>query len=249
METKIVKYTWTGTWAQPKLGDYADTISFSAAVDFKIRNLDDTNEKTIHAGDIVNVKMTHSSSFPFEVNITGDLEIIVNGDYFRTHKGQFIADETNTIAEFLTNAWNNNQNVNWSVTPVTFSSTPVPAGKVFVCARVLIYMEDSTAFASDKFGGLATALTNGWQFAANGTPMFTAKDNKTLAVHMFDLTGNELFWKVNQTMIGRFSFNRFTDWADGIHIREWETIDTIVNDDLTGLDFLHVMAEGVLKDA
>lgn len=249
METKIVKFTWTGTWEQPKLWVHIDNISFSAKVDFKIRNLDDTNEKTIYAGDVVNVQMINSSSFPFEVLITGNLEIITDWEYFLNQKGWFVANETNVVAEFLTNGWSNNQNVNWSVTPVTFSSTPVPAGKVFVCARVLIYMEDSTAFASNKFGWLAAALTNGWKFAANGTDMFIAKDNKTLAIHMFDLTGNDLFGKTNQTMVGRFSFNKFTDWADGIHIREWQTIDCIVSDDLTGLDYLHVMAQWILKDA
>jgi len=47
--TKIIKYTGVGTWETPDLGEQVNSISFSSKVDFTIRNLDDTNEKIIHA--------------------------------------------------------------------------------------------------------------------------------------------------------------------------------------------------------
>ena len=158
------------------------------------------------------------------------------------------ADETNVIAEYLLNGASSNQNVDGSVTPVTFSSTAVPTGKKLILSRAMIYMEDSTAFASTVFGGLASALTNGWEMAINGTVMFSAKTNWQLAIYMFDMTGNDLFGKANQTMVGRFSFSKFVDGADGITVRAGETVDTIVNDDLTGIDQLHVMFQGILLD-
>ena len=160
----------------------------------------------------------------------------------------FIANEDNVISEQLMNGGSEAQNIDGSVTPVTFSSTVVPVGKVFIAHRVIFYMEGGTAFDSNKFGN-QTALTNGWELAFNGTVAMNAKQNRMLAQYMFDMQGVAIFGKTTETMIGRFSFNKITDGADGITISEGNTLDMIVNDDLTGLVYLEAMVQGVLKDA
>jgi hypothetical protein len=157
-------------------------------------------------------------------------------------------NESNIVTETLkTSGGVENQNVDSSVTPVVFSSTEVPAGKKLVVGRLLMYMEDSTAFTSDKFGGI-TALTNGWTMRFNGVETIIAKSNRELALFMYDITGNEIFGKSNQTLIGRFSFNRFSSNSKGVEIREGETFDIVVKDNLTGLDFLEAKIEGNYVD-
>ncbi|SEH05484.1 hypothetical protein [Candidatus Venteria ishoeyi] len=159
-----------------------------------------------------------------------------------------VADESNLVSAFLENATHgNDQCQDGSSTPIEYAYT-APAGKIFLCSRLMIYMEDSTNFTSESFGGLGVALTNGWGMALNGTAAFSVKTNWELAIHMFDITGNALFGKDNQTMIGRFSFNKFTGGSCGVTIRPGESISTILNDDLTNLDILSVMAQGILID-
>jgi len=160
----------------------------------------------------------------------------------------FVADETNVRAEYLVNGTSFNQNVDGSITPIEFSSIVVPEGKVFQVRRSIIYMEDSTSFASTRFGGIP-ALTNGWEFKINGVVAFSANSNKNLLIHMFDFNTGSIFGKEDKTMICRFSFDEFSNRMDGITIRAGETISTVVNDDLSGLDFLEIMIEGVYKDA
>ena len=163
-------------------------------------------------------------------------------------KDAFTADETNIYLKYLTNAGSKEQNVNGSVTAIDFTTDIIPDGKILLATRLLLYMEDSSAFASDLFGGIA-ALTNGWELVLNGTVIANIKDNHTMATLMFDLTGDAIFGKVNQTMVGRFTFSKFTDGAMGITVRSGETFTARVNDDLTGLDYLNIMVQGVIKDA
>jgi hypothetical protein len=109
-------------------------------------------------------------------------------------------------------------------------------------------MEDSTSFESTRFGGIP-ALINGWEFKINGVVAFSANSNKNLLIHMFDFNTGSIFGKEDKTMICKFSFDEFSNRMDGITIRAGETISTVVNDDLSGLDFLEIMIEGVYKDA
>lgn len=160
----------------------------------------------------------------------------------------FIADETNLVSEQLKNGSSIDQNVDGSVTEVVFSSTPVPAGKVFIAARIIFYMESSSAMNSDLFGD-QTALTNGWVLRINGVDTLVATQNRQLAQYMFDMQGVKIFGKEDRTMVGRFSFNKITDGADGVTITEGESIETVVRDDLTGLVYLETMVQGVYKDA
>lgn len=159
----------------------------------------------------------------------------------------FKVDENNIFIEFLKHNGSKEQNVDGSTTPVVFSTSVVPVGKELLVSRMMLYMEDSTAFSSESFGGLS-ALTNGWEVRFNDYTIENAKDNKTLVCYMFDLTGNTLFGKENQTMMGRWSFTKFTDGAEGISIHSGCTFSTVVNDDLTGLDYFNVMIQGIYVD-
>lgn len=161
-------------------------------------------------------------------------------------KEPFQADETNICLGYLENAGSNEQTVDGSVSPVLFSTPVVPSGKTCLITRLLIYMEDSSAFSSNLFGGIPE-LTNGWQLLINNVVIATAKNNRTLATFMYDLSGDAIFGKVNQTLVGRFSFHKFTDGASGVTIRAGETLSTRVQDDLSGLDHLNVMAQGVYR--
>ena len=48
-------------------------------------------------------------------------------------------------------------------------------------------------------------------------------------------------------ILGSFSFNKFTDGADGITIRDGQSFKTIVKDDLSALTYLEAKIMGVLK--
>ena len=147
-------------------------------------------------------------------------------------------NEDNIVSTYLLNGSSEEQAVDGSVTPQVFSYSP-PAGKRFIAARVIIYMEGSTAFDSNEFGN-QTALTNGWVLRLNGVDALSASTNRELVSYMFDAHGSELFGKVERTMIGRFSFNKFTEDGKGVTINEGESIATVVNDDLSGLTYLEV---------
>ena len=158
---------------------------------------------------------------------------------------EFIADETSTVAIYLLNGGSEDQAVNGSVTPVRFSYSP-PTGYELICARIVFYMEGTTAFDSNLFGDI-TALTNGWAIEMNGVEAMSAKTNRDLGTYMYDMKGDEIYGKVNRTIIGRFSFNKFTDGADGITIRDGESFITVVRDDLSSLTYLEAKIMGVLK--
>lgn len=164
-----------------------------------------------------------------------------------TTETEVIADENNIMSEYVKNNGSEDQNVDGSTTPVTFSTTVVPAGKAFLAARVIIYMEGDGSFDSNKFGNL-TALTNGWTLAINGVEAMFAKTNRELVSYMFDAHGSKIFGKMDRTFIGRFSFNKFTKGAVGLCIKAGHTLDTIVKDDLSGLSFLTVMVQGMYVD-
>lgn len=173
-------------------------------------------------------------------------------EYFLDHNlgaigssADFVADETNTVATYLLNAASEDQTVDGSIVPVEFSYTP-PAGFNFICARIVFYMEGATAFDSNLFGN-QTALTNGWTIEMNGVETMASKTNRDLGTYMYDIKGDEIYGKTNRTIIARFSFNEFTDGADGITIRDGQSFKTIVKDDLTGLIYLEAKVMGVLK--
>ena len=154
-------------------------------------------------------------------------------------------DETNLVIVDLLNGASKDQNVDGSVTPQEFSYSP-PAGYWFDCKRIMIYMEASTAFSSEKFGNLV-ALTNGWELLINGVVAANTKDNVELALIMFDSGGVPLLGKETQTMLARFTIAKLTDGYSGVHIKDGFSISTKVNDDLSTLTRLNVLVEGHLE--
>jgi len=159
----------------------------------------------------------------------------------------FVMNETNTISEQLSSGGSIAQNVDGSVTPVVFSSTIVPVGKIFICSSLIFYMEGLTAFNSNLFGN-QTSLVNGWLIRMNGVDTVSAKQNRQLAQFVPNMRGEEVFGKLDKTLIGNFDLINFNRAASGVTIRAGNTIDTVVRDDLTGLTFLEVMVQGVYKE-
>lgn len=158
-----------------------------------------------------------------------------------------VFDETNMVVTHLLNGASRDQNVNGSITPAVFSYTP-PEGKNFICKRIMLYMEDATAFSSEKFAGI-TALTNGWEMHINDVAVMNVKDNADFAVLMYDVNGVPSLGKETLTMLGRFTLANLTRSGEGVTIGNGKSIDVTVQDDLSGLDRLHVVVEGFLENA
>ncbi len=158
-------------------------------------------------------------------------------------------DETNMYAAQLSNGTTVNQNINGLTNPSNvFSTAVVPDGKVLVLTRIIIYMESANVMNSNLFGD-QTALTNGWEMIINGESTLTAKQNRELGQYMYDMQGVKIYGKEDKTLSGRFTFAKMMHNGKGITIREGEVFSTKVNDDLTGLTYLEVMAEGQYLDA
>lgn len=153
----------------------------------------------------------------------------------------------NTVIQYLENGGSRDQTVLGTLgTPITFDYT-VPVGKNLELGRMLLYMEGATNFDSTLFGDLAE-LVNGWIIQAEGIELITWKNNREIATTMFDARGEAIFGKVNRTMVGRFSVNRFSGGTEALTVPSGTTFASIVQDDLSTLTFLEVAIEGVLRD-
>jgi len=155
-----------------------------------------------------------------------------------------VFDESNMIAPMLLNGGSEHQAVNGSVTPFTFSYTP-PTGYDFVCIRIIFYMEGTQSFNSNLFGD-QQSLTNGWLIRTNGNDFMSAQNNRQLGSYMFDMNGVAIFGKEDKTMIGRFTFGKITSDGVGVVVKDGNSFETVVQDDLSGLTYLEARVEGVL---
>jgi hypothetical protein len=139
--------------------------------------------------------------------------------------------------------------VDGSVTPVSFvQGTTVPADKTLYVARLLMFLEDTTAFSSEKFAGI-TALTNGIDIKLNGDTIINLKDNIDIIVMAYDSDGQVNMGKTDRTMTVRWTFTKFTGNPFGVAISEGNTFEVVINDDLTGLSAFRMRIEGLMQDA
>lgn len=151
--------------------------------------------------------------------------------------------EGNLVIAPLENAGSKVMNVDGSTVAVTFKAAPA-SGKYWVVQRVLLYMEDATAFDSDLFGG-AAALTNGVSLQANGTEFLNWKDNTDINLSMFDTVGRELFAKADKSMSGRMSFNKMSPNGEGLTVTDTTNgFAAVVQDNLTVLTAFRMTIEG-----
>lgn len=140
-----------------------------------------------------------------------------------------------------------NANGNYAV-PTRFYIQPA-AGRVIYVARIIVTIEDTSGFQAEEYGNLGAALTNGitLQRSINGvldtnfTPV-SVKTNAQWGSYCYDVdlktwgTGNEFLlvrWTLERSGVGVV--------LDGNNL---ESLDIIVNDNLTGLITHHFVVQG-----
>lgn len=156
------------------------------------------------------------------------------------------------VFEYMTNdaqSPTNGLNVDGSVTPVLFEANPA-AGQYWIITRMLIYMEDTTAFSSTEFGGLAAALTNGLSIQVDSGELMNWKDNVDIQTCMFDADGKAVYALATKSLSGRWTFTKsdpddlgpaFQD-RKGLLVRE--SVGALVQDNLALLDVFRIRVHG-----
>ena len=138
-----------------------------------------------------------------------------------------------------------NMNVNGSVTPQIFT---LRAGVIPIdVTRVIISMTDSTAMDDGTFGGLS-ALPKGLVFRIyNGfqKTIFNFKTNGEIAQYCYDVRyADKPPAGTGHGLTARISFGGQSKHGVVLRISTNDVIQWIVQDDLTGLDTLRIVAQG-----
>lgn len=147
---------------------------------------------------------------------------------------------------------NTNLAVNGGTTPVVFGlrgvSETYPFDVVFDVTRIMFFCETASACSLALFGDL-TALTKGLVLRKkNGDyyNIFNVKSNGELAGIMYDFqiiaSTNPVFGQ--DGFIGRLTFAGQDKIGVALRLRSGEDVELLVQDDLSGLTKLEVVAEG-----
>lgn len=156
-------------------------------------------------------------------------------------------DESNLVIVDLKDSGGSlDANVDGSVTPVTFLYKP-PAGKRFVCGRMLFYMEDNSVFSSDNFGSIP-ALTNGVSICYNGVETRNWKTNMDVITTMYDNEVPPSFATEQKAMAGRLSFTKMAGNVRGLNVLETDGFEVKIQDNLGSLTHLRFSVQGYLED-
>ena len=200
--------------------------------------------KELQANGQVQAATLNLTSLPTEYNsiatdVWSDDGVLRIGEMSSTEPAELIKID-------LMNGGDPDMTVDGSSTPVTFKYT-VPADKILYLHRVIIYMEDTTAFSAGVFGGTGGALANGVTIVVGGTTIDTWKTNADLELTFFDAEGRAVFAKETKSIGGRWTFTK--DTGSPIKLIATETVSFVINDDLTGLDIFEAKIGGKLVDA
>lgn len=133
--------------------------------------------------------------------------------------------------------------VDGSGTPVNYEYT-VPANKRAQIHRVLIFLDDTTAFGPNLFGGI-TALPNGITITAGGILLATWQDNVDMVTTMHDFIGFANLGKSDKSGSGRWSFSRT---GGALTLAAGQTFTATINDAMTGLDNMRMRIQGHIED-
>lgn len=144
-------------------------------------------------------------------------------------------------------AMSNKMNVVGSrVAPIVFQIGSAQSAWTIDITRIMGHIVDDTAMDDAKFGGI-TALTNGIVLRRNDgviTNYWNAKDNGKIRLICFDAN------YASKAPAGFFGFN-FRNTYGGqskhgvtIRLEAGETLELLVQDDLTGLTSFNMMAQG-----
>jgi len=137
-------------------------------------------------------------------------------------------------------------NVDGSVTPVTFTVV-VPGTTISVdIVRVLGYLQDGTAMDDGKFGGV-TALTNGcYMRKSDGviSNFWNVKTNNDIALLGYDFSYSTAAPGGSYGARFRLTYAGQAKHGVAIRLAAGETLEFIVQDNLTGLEAFNMMAQG-----
>jgi hypothetical protein len=165
-----------------------------------------------------------------------------NGD----HVHPFI-DVDNYLDTYFLDGSTRDMAVDGSTTAVEYAYT-VPAGNVLMATMVNIDIEDGTnAFDPEKFGAIGGGLSNGVEISI--TPSGESKQvieliktNRELGTLFYDLVG---FFKKDGDYIGRWSLARDVG-CKGYYLDEGDKFSVLIQDDLSGMDYLSFKLKGLL---
>lgn len=143
-----------------------------------------------------------------------------------------------------------NQNVDGSVTPVSFFVKP-PAGKVYGIARIIFSLRDSGSMDSGGWGNNANSLTNGillnWRRAGNIIPLTNEaiKSHIDVAAVCHDLV-HQNWGQGDEFITARFTFTKAGNYLalDG---DLGDYLEVVIRDDLSYLVQQRVSAQGYQK--
>ena len=143
-----------------------------------------------------------------------------------------------------------NMAVNGAITPVIYSAQPAPTEKVDIM-RLLFSITDATEPDDSKFGGIA-ALTNGVHIRRNidNTTYQTLtvwKTNKDMKLDMYNVDYAQKAGGGNWGVNGRWSIFDGTGSVVNVDSNNNETIECIIQDDLTGLITFEMRGQGHIE--
>lgn len=136
-------------------------------------------------------------------------------------------------------------NVNGAVTRQTFNITN-PFETPEHITRIMFMMQLDSAPTLPKFGDL-TALTRGLVFRAVNSEVvnyFNVKSNAELALTMYDLNFYTVAGVGQDGLAGRYTFAGPEKHGVVIELRQGESLEMIVQDDLTDLASFKILAQG-----
>ena len=161
-------------------------------------------------------------------------------------------DAGNFLSTYLlnTSGSDNNLGIDASSSATTFAYT-VASGKELELGRMLIYLETSSAMSSTTLGHLtSTTASAGVAISINGTAVTTWLDNIDIVASMYDVADiGAIFGKTTNTLTGRWTFYKATGDASGVFVSAGNTVQAVINDDLSQFPEFRLRIQGLLRNA
>ncbi len=128
--------------------------------------------------------------------------------------------------------------------PDTYSYLPT---KDFLLGRMMVWLQDGTAFAAGEFGALGTALTDGVSIQIGGVEIENWKDNIDVLSTMYDASrAGEVLAIPTQVIHGRWTLYRASPAMDGIYVPAGVSVSAVVSDNLSALIAFRIKIQGIL---
>lgn len=137
-------------------------------------------------------------------------------------------------------------NVDGSGTTQIFSSSPIPSGLEIDVVRFMGYIQDGSTMDDALFGGIA-ALTNGVVLRQNNgvlTNHWTVKSNGDISLICFDASYSDKAPSGSYGYKFRSTYGGQNKHGVTIRLEPGETLEVLIQDDLTGLEDFQMLAQG-----